>query len=145
MQEWQKVAIGIDLGGTRIKGVAIDESGVVLYRHYQPTNDGDDSNWKAGVAEAVFEIQNKIEEKGYIIGISAPGLPNEDNSAIAYMPGRLQGLENFVWTNFLKSQTLCFKRCHCGHDVRSPVWCSKRKEKRGYADIGHWSWRCYPD
>lgn len=100
-----KLAIGIDLGGTRIKGVAIDEFGVVLYRHYQPTNDGDDSNWKAGVAEAVFEVQNQIEEKSYIIGISAPGLPNKDNSAIAYMPGRLQGLENFVWTNFLKTHT----------------------------------------
>jgi glucokinase len=36
-----------------------------------------------------------------VIGISAPGLPNEDNSAIAFMPGRLQGLENFIWSDFL--------------------------------------------
>lgn len=100
-----KLAIGIDLGGTRIKGVAIDESGQVLCSHYQPTNDGNDSNWKAGVAETVFEIQNKIEKTGYIIGISAPGLPNNDNSAIAFMPGRLHGLENFTWSNFLKTQT----------------------------------------
>jgi len=100
-----KLAIGIDLGGTRIKGVAIDGSGEVLCSHYQPTNDGNDSNWKAGVAETVFEIQNKIEKTGYIIGISAPGLPNNDNSAIAFMPGRLHGLENFIWSNFLKTQT----------------------------------------
>jgi glucokinase len=40
-----------------------------------------------------------------VVGISAPGLPNEKNSAIAYMPGRLQGLENFDWSSFIKCRT----------------------------------------
>lgn len=100
-----KVTIGIDLGGTRIKAVAIDESGNILYQNYQPTNDGDDSIWKQAVSTAVQEIQDKIQDKNAVIGISAPGLPNSSNSAIAYMPGRLQGLENFIWTDFLKSKT----------------------------------------
>jgi len=100
-----KITIGIDLGGTRIKAVAIDESGNILYQNYQPTNDGDDSIWKQAVSTAVQEIQDKIQDKNAVIGISAPGLPNSSNSAIAYMPGRLQGLENFIWTDFLKSKT----------------------------------------
>ena len=35
------------------------------------------------------------------MGISAPGIPNEDFTAIACMPGRLEGLEGFVWAEYL--------------------------------------------
>jgi glucokinase len=97
--------IGIDLGATRIKGVAIDANGNLLHQHYEPTIDTDDAIWKDAVAKAVREIQDKIQNTGTTIGISAPGLPNIDNSAIAFMPGRLQGLENFIWTNFLGTRT----------------------------------------
>lgn len=100
-----EITIGIDLGGTRIKAVAIDRTGNILHQHYQPTNDGDDSVWKNAIAEAVKEIQDKVECNGCLIGISAPGLPNAANSAIAFMPGRLQGLENFDWSEFLQSRT----------------------------------------
>ncbi len=99
------ITIGIDLGGSRIKAVAIDDTGNILHRYYQPTNDGDDTIWKTAVATSVQEIQGKLKCQGSRIGISAPGLPDNTNSAIAYMPGRLQGLGNFVWTGFLKSQT----------------------------------------
>lgn len=101
----KNVSIGIDLGGTRIKALAIDESGTILHQLYQPTNDDGDSIWKNAVATAVREIQSKIENAASVIGISAPGLPNTGNSAIAFMPGRLQGLENFIWTDFLNNQT----------------------------------------
>ena len=99
------IVIGIDLGGTRIKAVAIDEQGNILHQHYQPTNDGDDAIWKRAVATAVLETQIAVNRSDTRIGISAPGLPNVGNSAIAFMPGRLQGLENFIWTDFLKART----------------------------------------
>lgn len=99
------IAIGIDLGGTRIKAVAIDESGHALHHHYQPTNDVKDAIWKNDIAVAVKEIQNKLQSYDVPVGISAPGLPNTDNSAIAFMPGRLQGLENFLWTDYLNTKT----------------------------------------
>ena len=100
-----EIAIGIDLGGTRIKAVAIDATGELLDQLYHPTNDGDDSVWKNSIAQAVNDLKRKINKQDIVIGISAPGLPNENNKAIAFMPGRLQGLENFDWTDFLQQQT----------------------------------------
>ena len=100
-----ETVIGIDLGGTRIKAVAIDKSGNIQYQCSYPTNDGDDKVWKAAILETVRDIKDKIQCKETVIGISAPGLPNKDNSAIAFMPGRLQGLENFVWSDFLETPT----------------------------------------
>ena len=34
-----------------------------------------------------------------------PGLPNDTNTCISCMPGRMQGLENFNWTDFLQQPT----------------------------------------
>ncbi|MGK2862541.1 MAG: ROK family protein [Chitinophagaceae bacterium] len=99
------LTIGIDLGGTRIKAVAIDAEGIVLHSLQRPTNDGDDTIWKQAVAGTIKELQATIKMDDFIVGISAPGLPNNDNTAIAYMPGRMQGLENFDWTRFLKKTT----------------------------------------
>lgn len=99
------ITIGIDLGGTRIKGVAIDEQGNVLQQLLKPTNDGDDSIWKKAVAETVKELSKQSNAEKYSVGISAPGLPNENNTAIAFMPGRMQGLENFCWADLLRHET----------------------------------------
>lgn len=97
--------IGIDLGGTRIKAVALDENGNVLHQLYTPTNDVDDKMWKQAIVTTIGELQSKLHSPDFVIGISAPGIPNEKNSAIAYMPGRLQGLENFEWSAFLNHET----------------------------------------
>jgi len=96
-----KRAIGIDLGGTRIKGVVIDEKGNLLQQVYTPTNDGDDAVWKKAVADTVNSLRKDLNGE-LVIGISAPGLPDKENTSIAFMPGRLEGLENFAWKNYLK-------------------------------------------
>ena len=100
-----QTAIGIDLGGTRIKAVAIDSMGNMLHELYQPTNDGDDRIWKNAVASAVNELRHKIKNQLDVIGISCPGLPDQSNSTVAFLPVRLQGLENFDWSDFLKTKT----------------------------------------
>jgi len=100
-----QTAIGIDLGGTRIKAVAIDSMGNMLHELYQPTHDGDDRIWKNAVASAVNELRHKIKNQLDVIGISCPGLPDQSNSTVAFLPVRLQGLENFDWSDFLKTKT----------------------------------------
>ena len=100
-----QTAIGIDLGGTRIKAVSIDTLGNLLHQQYQPTQIEDDQLWKNAVISVVNDLRKQLNYPDLVIGISAPGLPNECNSAIAFMPGRLQGLENFDWSLFLQSST----------------------------------------
>lgn len=94
--------IGIDLGGTRIKGVLLDNQRNVLEQLYTPTNDNELAGWRDAVLECVNSLQSKAGTQQLPVGISAPGLPNATNTSIAFMPGRLQGLENFDWSTFLK-------------------------------------------
>lgn len=98
-------SIGIDLGGTRIKGVALDASGNVLEQTYMFTNDGEGEIWKEAVKTTVNDLKEKIKADKVVIGISAPGLPDHNNTAIAFMPGRLEGLENFKWSDYLQCPT----------------------------------------
>lgn len=95
------LAIGIDLGGTRIKGVIIDERGQVVEQCYTATNDAGDAAWKKHVQDTVGLLQGRCKYKAEVIGMSAPGLPDANNQSIAHMPGRMQGLENFHWQTHL--------------------------------------------
>lgn len=97
-----KATIGIDLGGTQIKGVVIDVEGTILHQAYIATNDGEGEVWKKAIAITVQELQRKLGSTSACVGISAPGLPNKENTAIAFMPGRLEGLENFLWSQYLE-------------------------------------------
>jgi len=95
-------AIGIDLGGTWIKGVLMDmQTGQIGKQLYHPTNGKKD--WKQAVAETVAELREAATTGVLAIGLSAPGLPDAGNQCISFMPGRLDGLEGFLWGNFLKA------------------------------------------
>ena len=99
------IFIGIDLGGTRIKGIALNSDYKILQQFYLPTNDTE-GNWKEGIADAVAQLKKDTKASEYVVGISAPGLPDNDNTAIGYLGGRLKGLENFIWQDFLKLPTV---------------------------------------
>ncbi len=96
--------IGIDLGGTRIKGVVLNDEGKVLHQAIVSTEDDQDGKWKAHLKNLMDQLI-PYEKGPLTIGISAPGLPNKDHTAIAYMPGRMEGLENFIWQDFLGHPT----------------------------------------
>lgn len=96
-----KTAIGIDVGGTRIKSVVIDDKGKILHENSQETNDGKDGEWQIGVAAAVRVFSSILKDEKVKVGISAPGLPDADNRYILCMPGRMRGLENFNWSEYI--------------------------------------------
>lgn len=96
----KKIAIGIDLGCTNIKAALVDEDGIVLHQCRQETRETDDRHWKSAVKGVISDLKRTAVIPVSAIGLCAPGLANADNTAIACMPGRLPGLENFQWSDF---------------------------------------------
>jgi glucokinase len=105
-------AIGIDLGGTNIKGVLLNAKGDLIHQVARATepgrtrNNGEEQYWKQTVSQMILELKSKSANPVNAIGLAAPGLPNENNSAIRVMPGRLDGLENLIWTDYLDEKAV---------------------------------------
>lgn len=108
----EKLAIGIDLGCTNIKGVLIDEAGKILEEQRMETFEQDDQHWKNAVAQMIKDLKGKSKSSVASIGLSAPGLSNANNTCISFMPGRLPGLENFDWSDFVKEKIYVLNDAH---------------------------------
>jgi glucokinase len=88
-------AIGIDIGGTEIKAVAVDGEGSVLGRRQADSSDR---------AEVLFERLNALLEQlpsSEALGISTPGLVPPGSNSVAWMHGRLEYLEGLDWSKQL--------------------------------------------
>jgi len=66
------IKIGIDLGGTKIEGIALDESGNDLVRYRIATPAGDYAGTIQAITELVSYIENVIQCTGSV-GIGTPG------------------------------------------------------------------------
>src|SRR5215216_7827502 len=95
-------SIGVDLGGTNIKIVMISNDGDVLEYLTCDTADTEGS-WAHTIKQNVGQIQKQRGRQPCHIGLAAPGLAAGDGRSIAYMQGRLPGLQGFVWQEFLES------------------------------------------
>jgi glucokinase len=102
------VALGIDLGGTNVKAVLITEEGEVLQKQLVPIENDD---WRGAVKSAFKELKNS-QIAFYCVGLAAPGLPDKTNSQISHMPGRLDGLEGFNWSEFLDTRVHVLNDAH---------------------------------
>jgi glucokinase len=94
-------ALGIDIGGTHIKGVILSDEGEVLHSHHIPTHDDADGRWRERVRELADTLRAMHGNDIPVAGISSPGLANATNTAIAHMPGRLSGLVGLDWSQWL--------------------------------------------
>jgi len=108
----QPLSIGIDLGCTNIKGVLIDPDGKLLAQYREETHEPDDRHWKTAVAEMIIKLKKQAPRQIKSIGLSAPGLANDANTCITFMPGRLPGLENFNWSDFTREQIYVVNDAH---------------------------------
>jgi glucokinase len=102
-------SIGIDIGGTNIKGVLICDNKIQL-RHTIQTHDGIE-NWQEQV-KVLYDVLSSDASKISSVGLSAPGIANKENGAIAFMPGRLQGLENYQWSNLVGEKVYVLNDAH---------------------------------
>lgn len=95
--------LGIDIGGTKIKTVVLDDYGSVLEQNEILTQDtaSEQERWKNNILAIVErKTQEYAQGKADFLkcGISAPGLVDKGNSMTLHMPERLQGIENFDWS-----------------------------------------------
>ncbi len=95
-------AIGLDIGGTNIKALAVTPGGQVLAQAAVPTGDNGKRRWYLNVRHTKDALERAVKRKPTWIGLAAPGLAAADQASIAFMPGRLPGLELLVWQKFLK-------------------------------------------
>ncbi|MGK0188631.1 MAG: glucokinase [Verrucomicrobiales bacterium] len=99
--------LGIDMGGTGIKSASLRiPDGACLNQKIAATRDGESQD---GAPAFITEIRQLIDwheaalgHRLRYIGLSAPGLANRAGTAIAFMPGRLHGLENLIWQDALR-------------------------------------------
>jgi glucokinase len=98
-----KYALGIDLGGTNIKALAVSPSGRTLAETTRATGDHGKKNWMMNVRLAKSHLEQTLNHPPTWIGLAAPGLVAKDQCSIRSMPGRLPGLEGLVWRKFLQT------------------------------------------
>jgi len=102
----EKHYLGIDIGGTKIKLVVLDEQGTVLEQNEVLTEDdaSEKELWKKKIIAIIQQKTQqyaKTDQNGLSIGISAPGLVDSKNRMTLHMPERLMGIENFNWSSEL--------------------------------------------
>lgn len=96
-----RYAIGVDLGGTNFKAVAVSEEGEVLDQTRGESRAGDEALAAERIRDAVGELETRRAERASWIGIGAPGLAAEDGRSISWLEGRLAGLQDLVWADLL--------------------------------------------
>jgi glucokinase len=96
--------IGLDLGGSSVKWLAADRAGRALAQGNVAFDAERPMHWAEEIRTVVDEVSRRGLGQLRGIGISAPGLAARDGCSIAFMPGRLAGLENLVWRDFLRTR-----------------------------------------
>lgn len=95
-----KYALGIDLGGTNVKAIAVTAKGRVLAEASVPTGGSTNARWQHAVRLAADKVQARAGHPPAWMGVVAPGLPARDQCSIVSLPGRLPGLEGLDWRRF---------------------------------------------
>ena len=97
----EKYLLGLDLGGTSVKGVAVTPAGKTLGTYHRPFELAQPLAFAAGASEV---LALALEDWGQPerIGLSAPGIVAPEGHAIAHMPSRFHGLEGFHWGQHFK-------------------------------------------
>jgi glucokinase len=93
--------LGIDLGGSSVKAVAVTPEGEALAQVIEPFDPDQPGRFINAVRSTKEGLALRLGGLPGRIGLSAPGLAAPDGCRIAFMPGRLTGLEGLDWTSCL--------------------------------------------
>jgi glucokinase len=99
-----RYAIGVDLGGTHVKAASVSETGAVLASLTDTTRDGAmAAPWVATIRALVARL---VAERGGPpcgFGVGTPGLADAEGRTVAFMEGRLAGLQGLDWPRALET------------------------------------------
>ena len=109
-------AIGVDIGGTRIKCGRFDPAtGRMQAQEMHPTQDGEliagQPAWAIRIREFIQSTES-THGQAAAVGIAAPGLSSKDNKMITFMPGRLAGLEGLNWSTIIDRPVTVLNDAH---------------------------------
>jgi glucokinase len=92
--------IGVDLGGSQIKAVALTKDKRVLKRIRCRTHDEVQPSrpWLEPVRKAIQNLELLCGGRATGIGLAAPGVMADDFRSVAWCPGKLNGIEGIDWT-----------------------------------------------
>jgi predicted NBD/HSP70 family sugar kinase len=96
-------AIGIDLGGTNVKLVAVTEAGGVLESASFETRDVPGGDWAARIQREVAALEERRGGRASWFGVATPGLPARDGRTVAALEGRLSGLVGLDWSSLFRT------------------------------------------
>jgi glucokinase len=86
------IAIGIDVGGTRIKAGVADQNGRVLERHVEPTPSSAPITQLDAALKRIATSLLKKHPSAHCVGLSLTG-PTDPTRGVVYLPGKISGLE----------------------------------------------------
>ena len=98
-------ALGIDVGATNVKAVAVTGAGYILKQDRFATHDCESAPWADAVRDYILRIETEVGSARWL-GIACPGLAARDHRSIAWMQGRMAALQGLDWTQFLGREQL---------------------------------------
>jgi glucokinase len=102
-----QITLGVDIGGTRIKAVAVAPNGKMVGQQIESTVDDVES-----LLGVVGGLIAKLAPASAAVGISAPGIAARDNRSIAWMRGRMEAVEGLDWRRRLRRDIWVLNDAH---------------------------------
>lgn len=117
-----KTSIGIDLGGTSVKAVALSATGQLLAQEEVTFDLAQPMAFAHAASEAVRKLEHDSGRQADVLGLSAPGLAARDQRSIAFMPDRFPGLVGLDWGEWLgRPEVPVLNDAHAA--LLGEVWC----------------------
>lgn len=81
-----RIALGVDLGGTKIEVAAVDDAGKVLHRRRVRTPAGDAQAVAAAIVQAVQGIRKELSDEPVGVGIGVAGQVERETGVVRFAP-----------------------------------------------------------
>ncbi|MCZ3387872.1 MAG: ROK family protein [Actinomycetia bacterium] len=76
--------VGVDVGGTKVAAVLVDDAGAIMRRSRAETESADYAGLVAGIVSAVTEVREGVEMSG--VGLAIAGNVAADGSSVLFSP-----------------------------------------------------------